>query len=82
MYTAIPRDRPVGSGVPHPALLAARFKARRCRGALPSRSRRYSYGSFFAALASSSMKLSTTNALYELFTERQKPTGMPVSVSE
>src|SRR5207249_7839019 len=80
LYTAMPRARPAGGAVPQPALLAARLSAPRWRGALPSRSRRYSYGSFLAAWATSSMKLSTANALYELFTERQKPTGIPVSV--
>src|SRR2546425_1062042 len=80
LYTAMPRARPAGGAVPQPALLAARLSAPRWRGALLSRSRRYSYGSFLAAWASSSMNDSTANALYELFTDRQKPTGIPVSV--
>src|SRR2546425_662100 len=75
-----PRGAPAGGAAPHPALLAARLRAPGWRGALPSRSRRYSYGSFLAAWASSSMNVSTANALYELFTDRQKPTGIPVSV--
>src|SRR2546426_12540495 len=79
-YTAMPRARPAGGAVPQPALLAARLSAPRWRGALLSRSRRYSYGSFLAAWASSSMNDSTANALYELFPDRQKPTGIPVSV--
>src|SRR2546427_8590203 len=78
----MPRARPAGGAVPQPALLAARFKAPRGRGALPSRSRRNSYGSRLAAWASSSMKLSTAKALKELFTERQNPTGIPESVRD
>jgi hypothetical protein len=48
-----------GNGWPQPVFSAARSSTARARGDVASRARRYSIGSFLAAAASSSMKLST-----------------------
>ena len=51
-------------------------------GGLASKRARSSNGSLFPACAISSIKLSTKNAFWELPTERQNPTGIPVCFSE
>src|SRR5713226_3885103 len=71
----MPRNTPDGSGLPQPAAFAVASSTPRSLGDFLSRTRRYSYGSFPAAFASSSMKDSRTNGFCECPTVRQKPTG-------
>src|SRR5205823_1246945 len=59
-HSAIPRDRPAAGTDPQPARCAARSSTPSSRGLPATSSRRYAYGSFPAACASSSTKLSTT----------------------
>ena len=66
-----------GRGWPQPAFSAARSSTALARGDLPSKARRYSTGSFFAAAASSSMNLSTTKTLCVAPTPRHQPVVSP-----
>src|SRR5438105_4629274 len=79
--TAIPRPCPAGSGLPQPDFSATASSTARCRGCLVNRSRRNSYGSLPAVVASSSMNASTTNPCTDAPTERQNPYGIPGSDS-
>src|SRR6516164_3166554 len=56
---------------------AASARTALARGALSRRASRYATGSCFAAAASSSMKLSVTNTLWDGPTLRQNAVGMP-----
>ena len=78
--TAIPRNTPLAKGFPQLAFSAAKLSAAKWRGLPLSKVRRYSSGSFFAACANSSTKLSITNAEWLCPTERHHSTGTPVFV--
>src|SRR5947208_12927426 len=73
----MPRDRPAGGADPHAACCAARSSTPTSRGLPATSSRRYAYGSFPAACASSSTKLSTTQPFCDGPTPRQGATGTP-----
>src|SRR5436309_2256321 len=72
-HSAIPRDLPAGGADPQPARSAARSSTPRSRGWPATNSRRYAYGSFPAACASSSTKLSTTQPFCDGPTPRRRP---------
>ncbi len=78
LLQAMPRARPWGRGVSHPARSAASSSARRVRGLPASRSRRRSAGSRPAAAASSSIADSRANSVWEFPTDRHTMMGTPV----
>src|ERR1700758_4832330 len=88
----MPRPEPLGSGFPQPDFSAASSSTPRRRAGsgssskrafqlagLTSRLRQNSNGSFPAAAASSSMKLSTANPLKECSTDRHHARGTALS---
>lgn len=72
---AMPRAVPEAGALLQPAMPAAASSTASQRGS-DRRLRRNWYGSCPAALASSSIRLSTAKVLSDAPTERQKPTGM------